>query len=457
LIMRTFRCFTSFALLLFAAAPAFAQTPRESRPYRGLFGSSKGGSTDQRLTVSFNVGGGYDDDVLAAENAGGTLPADSPSSTIGDLSGSLSYGLSRSRATFFAQLSGGGSYYAALSNPWVTSQSAATGGAFELSSKTSFSMTAAVTRQSMYYLTALPSVPDPLGPPPIDPEAIVSDPFAPEPAPVLPISTDPVLGTRDSAYTTFGVNGGLGHTFNRRIAGSLHFQYEDSQQPSLEDFKRQTAGGGLSIGLTKGLSARLGYSIAQADWGGEDGQDRLHQIDAGIDFNHALSLTRRTTLAFRTGTAMLKDEIRTHVHVTGNAQLTRELGRTWTANAVYNREVSFLEVFREPVFSDSVSGGFGGLFNRHVQFQANIGTSFGSVGFTGVDNAFTNYFTSASLRFGFTRNLGLSLTYSFYHYRFEDGVDLPAGYRPETDRHSVRLSLNFWSTLFERRRSNASR
>ena len=84
---------------------------------------------------------------------------------------------------------------------------------------------------------------------------------------------------------------------------------------------------------------------------GPDEATRLHSFDVGIDFHKALSLSRRTTLSFGTGTTAFADVNGTHIYATGNATLTRELGRTWFATAAYNRDVSFLSTFREPVLS----------------------------------------------------------------------------------------------------------
>jgi hypothetical protein len=457
--MRTVRFLTSVALVLLAASSAFAQAPRENRPYRGLFGNTRSGA-EQVLSVSFNVGGGYDDDVLLGDSFSGRPPVtDSPSSTFGEFAGGLSYSLSRTSASFFAQVGAGASHYAALAKPWVTSGGASTGGSFQLSDRTSFSATTGVSRQSMYFLVALPGLPpDPIAVPIINPEAAVGDPFTEQPLPVQTVSTDPILGVQDGLYTTFGANAGLGHALTRRINASLHVGYQDTKQPSLEPFRQTSAGGGLGFMLHKSLAARVGYIMTQARYGDEDGIQRLHQLDAGIDFNKALSLTRRTTLAVRTGTSALVDENRTHFYLTANATLTREVGRTWAATVVYNRDVTFLQTFREPVFADTFSASFGGMFNRHVQFQSGVGTSLGTVGVGGINNGFSNVFATSALRIGFTRNLGLSVTYAFYHYLYEDGVELPDGFSPATDRQTIRVMLNFWSALFERqRRSNASR
>ena len=171
--------------------------------------------------------------------------------------------------------------------------------------------------------------------------------------------------------------------------------------------------------------------------------------DVGLDFHKALSLTRRTTLSFGTGTTAFADVNGTHITATGNVTLTRELGRSWFATAALNRDVYFLQTFREPVLSNYVSAGVGGLVNRRTQFQSMVGASNGAVGVTGPTNGFSNFFASASLRIGLTRNIGMTASYSYYRYRFEEGVDLPSGLPSHSNRQSVMVSLNLYSVLFQ--------
>ena len=117
----------SFVVTLLAVTSAFAQTPRESRPYRGLFAGTKG-NTEQVLAASFNAGAGYDDDVLLGSGAGARPESGvSPSSTIGSLSGGISYSLSRQGVSFAINGGANAAYYPVLVQPWVVSESLGAG------------------------------------------------------------------------------------------------------------------------------------------------------------------------------------------------------------------------------------------------------------------------------------------------------------------------------------------
>src|SRR5262245_34279925 len=100
-----------------ASVPAYAQTPRADRPYRGLFGSS---SSDfgQLLTVSGSVGGGWDNNLIAdARGLQGVRLSDLNTNHrggVGTVSASLAYELARDRWNARASAGSAGRYYPSL-------------------------------------------------------------------------------------------------------------------------------------------------------------------------------------------------------------------------------------------------------------------------------------------------------------------------------------------------------
>jgi hypothetical protein len=455
------RCFTGFAIALavLTAVEASAQTPRDRRPYRGLFGSGTG-ETEQMLSVSFSAGVGYDDDVLLGENSG-TRPSTNPvASTLARASVGLGYSLNRARGGFSASAGASTTYYPALDQSTVIYRSGSIGGSYQLSDRTSLGGSFVATYQPLHFMSYVPVISSPLDPAIVTEDSVIPEVVLREPVPGMPNSTDPVLAYHVSNYLDMSGGAGLGQALTRRMSASVNYSFRRAESPLGERFLSQTYGGGIHYRIGRGLGARAGYNLNDARFESETtvSTNRIHQGDFGLDFMHGISLTRRTTLAVRTGTSALVDEVRTHFMFTANVQVTHELGRSWLLVGGYNRDISFLETFSHPVLADSLNAGVGGLISRRLQFQANIGASKGSVGLVGLDNGFTNYFSSAGLTYALMRNLGLSLDYSFYRYSYEVGVDLPEGIPAHSDRQSIRAGINFWAPLFSRaRRANASR
>ena len=110
------------------------------------------------------------------------------------------------------------------------------------------------------------------------------------------------------------------------------------------------------------------------------------------------------------------------------------------------------------VTSDSVTTGVGGLLTQRLNFAASLRASTGKVGLASTNNGFDAYYGGASLGYGLSRQVSLSLGWSYYRHRFGDDVALPDDFTGRYGRHSVRASVNVWAPLFQsRRRANASR
>ncbi len=438
-----------FAATLAAAVPALAQPPRPERPYRGLFGGGIG-ETEQLLTMNASVGAGYDDNVLAGSSGGvgslGNLGAGDPrqgrAGGFGQFGGSLEYSLNRTRVSFGASLASSSRYYATLPTKFVGTYSGSVGSSLQVAKATRLQASQSVSRQPFLSLGLFPAAIEPgLG----DPALANLD-----------------LGIQRDDYVNYGTSVELSQQISRRGSVSANYgRYTSDFAGTARDLTRWSAGGRFSLGLTRGLGVHLGYGYTTGEYpsigGGRSVQGR--NIDAGVDFNRALSFSRRTTLSFSTGSSAIADRGRTYYRVIGNARLNREIGRTWNASLAYDRGVGFIETFGDPFFSDSATLSVGGMINRRVRFHSGASTSVGDVGLSGAGgNGFNTYTGSSGVNLGLTRSFGLALDYAYYHYSFKTGALLPLGLPRDMNRQSLTASLSLWAPLVHRaRRPNASR
>ncbi len=110
----------------------------------------------------------------------------------------------------------------------------------------------------------------------------------------------------------------------------------------MRDLASKQANVGISYGrqLKKYFGFRLGYSYQLSQYRGSDLDPQwvgTHGGDIGLNFgrNGALELNRRTRLSFGVGVGSgrgLRPGERLHYTVTGNAGLTRDVGRTFQAS-----------------------------------------------------------------------------------------------------------------------------
>jgi hypothetical protein len=123
------------------------------------------------------------------------------------------------------------------------------------------------------------------------------------------------------------------------------------------------------------------------------------------------------------------------------------MGRTWSAQAQYRREVRYIEGFLHPVFSDSASSSVSGLLSRRVDVAVNASYVTGTVGLSRGSPRFDTYSASARVRRALTRKLAAYIEYLFYHYEFDEAAARPAGLPRKFDRNGVRVGLSLWLPL----------
>jgi hypothetical protein len=440
--MRVFVVLGVFAIGMLAAGlgRSLAQTPtsRPERPNRSLFGAT---SPDMEpvLTLNASVGAGYDTNILTGQS--GVSLADPNlarnSASFQDVMAGLVFGSSWGKFELGASAESSVSYYQALDNPLIVSHAAGVGISYQVARRTLLAANQSVSYQPYFSMGLFPGLYDlPLG----QTEATNSS---------RATSVQNRLSTTSSVVLT--------HTLTRKL--SLVFNYDHWQTKSpynVWDFSSRTAAGHVLFGVGRGLGLRFGYGYNDAHYGAVGtlpAKDYTGQnYDGGLDFNRALSLSRRVTLTFSTGTSVIGYQNETHFEVVGHARLNREIGRTWNVAFAYTRNVQALDTLRDPVVADSFTLGAGGLINRRLQFQSSAGASLGAVGFDKTASGYRSLFGTAGLSMGLTRRLAVGFNYYYYRYHFGEGVVLPPGFSSDEDRQSIRAHLSVSLPLSERRR-----
>ena len=412
------------------------------RPYRGIFGGGVG-SMGQLLTLGLNMGGGFDSSVYIdqRQDPNAILPVRRQQSGFTSGSANLSYSLNRSSISASA---GGGisaAYYPVLDDPIVHRYFANAGGSWRISTRAGLSGGLSMAYRPVNHLASLPGIGinDPtLGP---------SNPF------------DNTVGSQGETYRTESADVDFNYRVTDRIGTNVGYGVWRTVSPDHDrDANNHGLSGRVSVGLTKDLALYTGYRLNSNTYAALEDEDTpaervySHNVDFGLHFSKALSLSRKTNMSFGVGTSTVSDGADTNFGLTGNVRLMRELARTWHATFDFSRDAQFVETFREPVFSDSLSATVAGLISRRLRADAGLGYSFGTVGLSNLDNGYGTFYTSAGVGFGITRHLNSGVRYSYINYRFDRGVSLPADLFLQRDRHGVNAYLTTWLPLFSRTR-----
>ena len=431
---------TGFVLAALVCLPVEArQAPagaRPERPYRGVFGQDTG-TWSQELTASLSLGGGWDSDVLAGARGDNTSsdPVGQEAGPFTSGSAGLSYSLRQGRFDLGASAGSSIRFYGNnLSRPFVGSHGGGATAGYRFTDRTTLSAQQSVAFQPFDSRLLYA---------PIDDGIVESEP--------------PSFDASASAdnYVSLSSAASLSHDLSARSSLQIGYTYYATEY-SLTEERRHGGRARFTHEIAEGLALRLGYGYEvrkrQDPSGQPDPADlERHHIDTGLDFNRALSVSRRTTLSFGAGATAVNDLETNRIYAVGHVALNHEIGRSWDASLGYGRNVQFADYLDRPVLSDGVQASLGGLINRRVSFRSNAGASYGSVGFSeDEDNRTIAYRASAGVMFALNRYMGFGVTYSYYQHDYGQDVVLPDGLSRAVRRHVVQANISVWAPLYRR-------
>jgi hypothetical protein len=224
---------------------------------------------------------------------------------------------------------------------------------------------------------------------------------------------DPDIDLFEQPSFRYAGGASIEHQLNRRdsISGGYGYSRVGYQNEALRDWQSHRASIRYRHRVSSHMFFHLGYGYRTASSSSATRRRgrELHDLDIGVDYSRALSFSRRTSLSFGTGSAVVvTDRLnvqgadpRATVHLIGNAVLTHELGRTWTAYAYYNRGFIFREGFDEPFLTNALSVGLNGLVTRRLDMSL-IGHLVLAHQNVGENNRYDSVVASANARYALT-------------------------------------------------------
>ncbi len=441
-----FRLLLASCVLAALVCPAMAQTPA-ARPFRGLFGGAQPmSSRSQSLDLSVSAFGGWDQ-PQDQETLPGTTAADR-ANVSGPYSGTaatVNYNHPGENLRFGAF----GSLFAGYfpdnkPEPWYTSSSAGANlnSSVSLSTRTSLSFGAQTSFATDISLGAL-------GGAGIPPSASGGTGFDGS------FQRDPSLDSSGSVTLAHELSNvsNLSAAFSGRYS---HFFSSDTERSDAVDAQAAVSYG---RSLTKNASLRLGYSYGRYWAIGPDDiakPSTFQNIDAGVNYSKALSISRNTTLSFSTGSTIASSVSGgsssqsgfsdPHFYLTGSANLARQIGRSWQANANYSRSVTYQLGFDQPTLLDTASAAIGGLLGSRTDVSSVITYNTGAVGL-GNQN-YHSWLSTSQIRVGITRNLAAYASHYYDNYSFAQDLTIPSGVAHALKRNGVRVGLTAWLPLW---------
>ena len=489
------RLVCALAACVAIAAPAAAQRPTGG-PFSGLF---KGSPRDQPHTLDLqaSVFAGKDDNLLTTGLLGpgttgvpNTTNPEEPRGLANGTQASLAYGFRRNGTRSQFNVGAGASVMGFSSSfgskpIWLQSYTIATTLATNLTPRTQVSVSGLASYAPYYqyapFLRSTASEESPAG-------------------------TDYGYAVESEWVRSTSVGAALSHQLTKTSTitlGTVRSESVIAGKKSVGDVGAGAVTLTYTHNLTRKLAFRVGYSLGRARYGNnltttdpsttlpaatgstdattaaganttpaaeatptpEDGEKTAftHTLDVGLGYGDGITfrLGRHYVVSLGVGTAIAKNGDpksvaltgkSTAFTVTGNATLSRSLGRTWGTAISYNRGTSYVVGFNQQMVSDSANAGIGGPIGPRLDVSMGAGASRGQMLFGTGDDSIISYMSSARLSYALFSHLGFYAQASYYRFSLPPGLSTFA-FVPDLNRRSVMVGLSTWVPLIKNRRA----
>ena len=225
-----------------------------------------------------------------------------------------------------------------------------------------------------------------------------------------------------------------------------------------ENMSTHRAAVGFKLNLWRYAALVIGTASRFGQTGAEAPSTRTQDIDFGIDYNRALSFSRKTTVTFTTGTTVVSRsgtsadplDIGRQFRMLANVGVSRAIGRYWEARVSYDRNLQFVDAFPDPFFTDGVITRLSGPISRRVNLLVQADYTAGkSVDAEAVelDKTFRGGRAQARVNVAVSRfwQLYAEYYYSENHLSVAALQALPDGLVPRKYARGLRVGLNLWA------------
>jgi hypothetical protein len=424
-----------------------AESQSTSPPSTAVYGGAQARNvSSDGLGLSVQAYEAYDDNVLTGTTgSGGPRPSifADQSGFYSGLAVGLLYGHSGEAANFRSWANSALAYYPDQSDLSAIYHQVGLGFGTPLGDRVSVNGNAYGDYSPYYSLRLVPVL---TGVEP-QPAALETANAFPAPAPEL----DYTVIQRD-AYR-YGGNAGMSISVTDRSSIGLAYGYgQTSSSDGLFDMRVRTAGANFGYKITRNASLRAGYYRYEGIYERPNARHTVAEsINVGVDYSKPLSITRKTSLQFGTGTAVAENLSGERTfRATGAAALAHQIGRSWSARADYRRGVGYLEGINEPTFYDSAGASVGGLVSSRVELSTAAQYFRGSSSLRSTEPPFDTYSAWVRMRTALNRSLAVYAEYFFYHYDFDQPAVQIVGVPSRYSRQGARVGLSLWVPLVSR-------
>jgi hypothetical protein len=421
------------------------QQDRPERPFRGLFGAAPSdGSAGTTLSLTASLTGGYDDNIVSDQP--NLDPRVAVSGVVYNGSAGLLFSHSTARSSVGMNLNASKRYFPANTDLNAASYSAGIGFERNLNRRTRLTLGQNVAYVPYYQFSLFPG----LGPPGLGDTVPSNLDYAVTPQESWILNSNAELNRELGRRSSLRMFYGFGFQNLSTVPAPPPTDPLLTPVDPISDLKTHTAGFQFRRSFTRNAALRLGYSFRSGGYQYANANDvSAHNIDVGVDYSRTLSIFRRTTFSFATGSSIVQIDNERFFRVIGDANLNHQLTRSWTARLSYNRGVGYVASFSEPFFTDGLTAAVGGFIGRRLSINMTGGVVNGDVGMAAAGGSgVKTYSANFTAQYAFLQILAADFSAYTYKYDFEDPTRaFPSGLPGQFERTGVRAGLSLWLPL----------
>jgi hypothetical protein len=248
----------------------------------------------------------------------------------------------------------------------------------------------------------------------------------------------------------------LSRKLNQRTGMEFDYGFRVSVTDAARELPiSQRAGIGLRHMLSRYAALKLGTTYRFGRTGYELTALPTTAVDfeAGVDYNRALSFSRGTTVSFSSGTALVSrsatalepSELGRELVVIAALTASQTLGRDWEAQLGGDRNLQYVEGFRDPFYATRIKSRLTGEIGQRFSVQAAADYSTGSGIGSSVSQTFNGFQAHTSVAYALTRRWELFGAFHLTENRLspESLRSLPPGTIVRPNLTTVRIGVNF--------------
>jgi hypothetical protein len=248
-----------------------------------------------------------------------------------------------------------------------------------------------------------------------------------------------------SKQFTYGSFAGARYVWSASREMTIGYGLNYTDFLSRSDFGLQQASARFTQRLTSGIGLRLGYGLGSGTPLGL-ATGLHHDLDIGLAMDRSLTISKRTTLSFTSGSTIVSAGQGRQLELVGSAQLKQRLSPRWSSALSYQRGLTAVDSLARPLIANTFGGDLSGFVGAQTSVSLRPVLTWGA-DVVEAERSFSTVTGIARVQTAIDRHWAVYGEYVYYGQHFAAAPGIPATLAGDTRRSGLRAGLALWAPL----------